>query len=298
MFRTRSAFTLIELLVVISIISLLISIILPAMGRARETGRRAVCGSNLRQIGMSFIQYTQDNDSWFPVKGIEGNPGATVAQLAGAQHLATTTATPWQDRFGPNFAGIIRDIVEKKTTRNPADPVAQNFTGDLVDNGPPQYLANPKVLLCPSDQINNRPRSSVIHTTRSVNNYRELPASAAQESRKNSRWDYSFISYFYVALWRNDDRPDWLMMADQSNRDDRQLGSFNQPLTPEDNHGTRGINVLTLDGHVEWASFRDGSTEATQEVASKYWGPIVSVRTRYPGSPPGGNRSSEVETIE
>ena len=297
MIRTRSAFTLIELLVVISIISLLISIILPALGQARETGRRAVCGSNLRQIGLSFAQYTQDNESWFPAKGLEGNPNATVAQLAGAQHLSSTSATPWQDRWGPNFSGMIRDIVEKKTTRNPADPVAQTYTGDLVDNGPPQYLANPKILLCPSDQINNRPRLSVTHTTRSVNNYRELPASTGQESRKNSRWDYSFISYFYVALWRNDDRPDWLMMADQSNRDDTRLDAFSG-LTPEDNHGTRGMNFLLLDSHVEWGASRDGSRQATQEVATRYWSIITPVRPRYPGTPPGSNRSSEVETIE
>ena len=294
----RRGFTLIELLVVISIISLLLSILLPALGRARETGRRTVCGSNLRQVGMSFIQYTQDNESWFPCKGIEGNTSATVAQLAGAQHSASTSVTPWQDRWGPNFAGIIRDIVEKKATRNASDPVPQSYTGDLSDNGPPQYLPNPKVLLCPSDQINNRPRTSIIHPTRSVNNYRELPASVGQEGRANSRWDFSFISYFYVALWRNDDRPDWLMMADQSNRDDRTLGSFNQPLTPEDNHGARGLNVLMLDGHVEWGALRDGSTQATQELASKYWGGIVRVRPRYPGTPSSGTRSSEVQTIE
>ncbi|HEX9995849.1 MAG TPA: DUF1559 domain-containing protein [Abditibacterium sp.] len=58
----RRAFTLIELLVVVSIIALLAAILFPAFGRARENGRRASCSSNLKQIGLGLIQYSQDYD--------------------------------------------------------------------------------------------------------------------------------------------------------------------------------------------------------------------------------------------
>ncbi len=62
----RSAFTLIELLVVVAIIALLISILLPALGKAKENGRRAVCLSNLHHLGQAFQQYLHDNADRLP----------------------------------------------------------------------------------------------------------------------------------------------------------------------------------------------------------------------------------------
>jgi prepilin-type N-terminal cleavage/methylation domain-containing protein len=58
----RSGFTLLELLVVISIISLLMSIMLPGLNRSREQAQRVVCGSNMRQLTMCWTMYAYDND--------------------------------------------------------------------------------------------------------------------------------------------------------------------------------------------------------------------------------------------
>lgn len=58
----RKGFTLIELLVVIAIIAVLMSILMPAMQRAREQGKRAVCLSNVKQFGLSWVLYADEND--------------------------------------------------------------------------------------------------------------------------------------------------------------------------------------------------------------------------------------------
>lgn len=55
-----SAFTLVELLVVISIIAVLLAVLMPALGKARESGRRVVCMANLRQWGLGFSMYEQE----------------------------------------------------------------------------------------------------------------------------------------------------------------------------------------------------------------------------------------------
>jgi len=61
----RRAFTLIELLVVISIVGLLAAILMPTLRQARESARGALCGSNLRQLGMATQMYLDDHGRYF-----------------------------------------------------------------------------------------------------------------------------------------------------------------------------------------------------------------------------------------
>ena len=88
--RRYGAFTLIELLVVIAIIAILAAILFPVFARARENARRASCSSNLKQIGLGLLQYSQDYDEIFPLAYTLGDQ----ASNAGAN-------TKWMDVVQP-----------------------------------------------------------------------------------------------------------------------------------------------------------------------------------------------------
>jgi|CXWL01.1.fsa_nt_gi prepilin-type N-terminal cleavage/methylation domain-containing protein len=86
----RDAFTLIELLVVISIVSLLISLLLPALSGARRSGMRVACLASMRGTGTSNAAYGSDNDDW-----ILGSPAGSGGYLHGTGAAKPTVA------FGP-----------------------------------------------------------------------------------------------------------------------------------------------------------------------------------------------------
>jgi len=83
------AFTLIELLVVIAIIAILAAILFPVFARAREKARQSTCQSNIKQILLGIIQYTQDYDESMPLS-ISGKAqiGPVVSAASGLQQFS------------------------------------------------------------------------------------------------------------------------------------------------------------------------------------------------------------------
>ncbi len=72
--RTNRGFTLIELLVVIAVIAVLMAILMPALNRAREQGKRAVCLGNVKQLGLAWVMYADENNDRI-VSGLTDGPG-------------------------------------------------------------------------------------------------------------------------------------------------------------------------------------------------------------------------------
>ncbi len=68
---SQGAFTLIELMVVVSIVTLLLSLLLPALSSARELANQTACASNMRQLLTATHEYLAENDGTFPVNGLE-----------------------------------------------------------------------------------------------------------------------------------------------------------------------------------------------------------------------------------
>jgi len=87
----RRAFTLIELLVVISIISILASMLLPSLSRAKAKALRIKCVSNLKQIGLGFRMWSDDNESRFPWQTAPSQ-GGTRGLSEAWQHYAVISA--------------------------------------------------------------------------------------------------------------------------------------------------------------------------------------------------------------
>jgi prepilin-type N-terminal cleavage/methylation domain-containing protein/prepilin-type processing-associated H-X9-DG protein len=129
--KKKNAFTLIELLVVVAIIAVLISMLLPALGSARESARKVVCGSNMGQVAKAIQFYAQDNKDCLPT--YEGDKVGTPTSTFG--------------NYTSNYGGVAKLVKRpsKVTTGHPCYTYyARGETG---------YLMNADSLFCPSDTV-------------------------------------------------------------------------------------------------------------------------------------------------
>ena len=144
----RRAFTLVELLVVIGIIAILISVLLPALSSARESANKIKCMAQLKQIGLAYLMYANDN------KG--DLPGIYKAYSIAAGRGSITKYLP-QNTYGP-FVGNCYDSVggNRNNTADPAvivvDGERQLFMKPYGLSGVP-YLKTTTIYFCPSDQV-------------------------------------------------------------------------------------------------------------------------------------------------
>ena len=124
----KRGFTLIELLVVIAIIAILAAILFPAFAKAREAARRSSCSSNLKQIGIGIMQYTQEYDEKYPLKFVDYGGGVQ-----------------------PVWSQILQPYLKSADLfRCPSNPVSSQFLPALPTLGlpaiPASYVANPRII--------------------------------------------------------------------------------------------------------------------------------------------------------
>jgi len=237
----RKAFTLIELLVVIAIISILSAILFPVFARARENARRASCMSNLKQMGLGIMQYTQDYDENFPPAYIQFTTAADAYNPPeGGTYSWTGSVWYWQE--------IIYPYVKTAAKRNSTGTV---FRCPDSDTNMPLYRGN---YGCNRILMPNVGVSAGVTTT---TNIATLVSSASTYMIMDAGADYMLPSdvtgprnvNWYLPGSAAITTPSGSPPNDAQSETD---GTVNYYADYQSGRHMGGVNTLFADGHVKW----------------------------------------------
>ncbi len=149
----RAAFTLVELLVVIGIIAVLISLLLPALGNAREAARTVACASNMRSIGQGIAIYVQSNKGTLPFAYWDGTaPGNSAFDSARATDWVSLINSTLNNRDNGLITGD-RTARTRQIFRCPSAPGAEPADGAILST----YSTHPRLMpnLDRADRLRN-----------------------------------------------------------------------------------------------------------------------------------------------
>lgn len=217
----KRAFTLIELLVVIAIIAILAAILFPVFAQARAKARQTSCLSNLKQIGIGLMMYTQDYDETLPGNDVSNGYAAGYNRNLG-----------WNEPYNPTVVATLRNWARD------VQPYVKNFGIYKCPDARPRSSyagGNP-----PYNECNKAANPACQDTSYALNGLTESRALAVIPAPA----DVVFLREFSIYSRTAQARPR------RVNATSANFVEFNHILY--DYVHNEGTNLLYCDGHAKW----------------------------------------------